>query len=57
MAVLGAAPGDTVVVCGKGHEEYQLFGDERVPFDDRVEVRRALVRRRDRATHDARGTT
>jgi UDP-N-acetylmuramoyl-L-alanyl-D-glutamate--2,6-diaminopimelate ligase len=48
-AALGARPGDTVVVCGKGHETYQETLGERRPFDDRVEVRRALVRRREEA--------
>ncbi len=47
-AVLAAAPGDTVIVCGKGHEEYQIVGDRRAPFDDRVEARRSLALRRTR---------
>jgi len=50
-AVLAAAPGDTIVVCGKGHEEYQVTGDVRVRFDDRAEARRALGARPQRV-HD-----
>ena len=46
LAVLAARPGDTVVVCGKGHETYQIFGDTTVAFDDRAEARRALSKRR-----------
>ena len=54
-AVAGAAQGDTVLVCGKGHEDYQICGNVRLPFDDRVEARRALTRRRDRTRPEARG--
>jgi len=45
-AVLGARPGDTVLVAGKGHETEQIIGSERRPFDDRVEARRALELKR-----------
>jgi UDP-N-acetylmuramoyl-L-alanyl-D-glutamate--2,6-diaminopimelate ligase len=41
-AVEEAAAGDVVVVAGKGHETYQVTGDEVMPFDDAAEVRRAL---------------
>ena len=43
-----AQPGDVVLIAGKGHETYQLIGDQRLDFDDRVEARRALALRRGR---------
>lgn len=37
-AVSGAVSGDLVLVCGKGHEDYQLVGDQHLHFDDREQV-------------------
>jgi len=37
-----------VLIAGKGHEPYQLIGGQTLPFDDRVEARRALTARRQR---------
>jgi UDP-N-acetylmuramoyl-L-alanyl-D-glutamate--2,6-diaminopimelate ligase len=48
LAVSKAEPGDVVLIAGKGHEPYQLIGDQTLPFDDRVEARRALGARRQR---------
>jgi len=41
-----ARPGDTVLLAGKGHEKYQILGDEHVPFDDAAIARELLGRRR-----------
>ncbi|MEZ5126435.1 MAG: UDP-N-acetylmuramoyl-L-alanyl-D-glutamate--2,6-diaminopimelate ligase [Thermoleophilia bacterium] len=35
MAFREAQPGDLVVIAGKGHEQGQTIGDQRIPFDDR----------------------
>ena len=34
-AVRNSKSGDIVLLCGKGHENYQLIGSERVPFSER----------------------
>jgi UDP-N-acetylmuramoyl-L-alanyl-D-glutamate--2,6-diaminopimelate ligase len=44
-AIGGAAADDTIVLAGKGHEDYQILGREKLPFDDRLEARRALQER------------
>jgi len=42
---LGAArSGDTVIIAGKGHETYQIIGETTIPFDDRVEAKKAIKR-------------
>ena len=43
-AISMAKPGDTVLIAGKGHEDYQIFADRTIHFDD-VEVATAAVRR------------
>jgi UDP-N-acetylmuramoyl-L-alanyl-D-glutamate--2,6-diaminopimelate ligase len=45
LAVALARPGDVLLVAGKGHEDYQIVGMEKRPFDDRDAVRRALAAR------------
>jgi UDP-N-acetylmuramoyl-L-alanyl-D-glutamate--2,6-diaminopimelate ligase len=44
LAIGSAHAGDTVVIAGKGHEDYQIIGKEKLPFDDREEARRVLRR-------------
>jgi UDP-N-acetylmuramoyl-L-alanyl-D-glutamate--2,6-diaminopimelate ligase len=39
-ALMSARPGDCVVIAGKGHEDYQIIGTEKRPFDDRAVARR-----------------
>ncbi|MGB2925730.1 MAG: UDP-N-acetylmuramoyl-L-alanyl-D-glutamate--2,6-diaminopimelate ligase [Limnothrix sp.] len=42
QAILEAQPGDGVLIAGKGHEDYQILGTEKIHFDDREEARKAL---------------
>ena len=43
-AALGwARAGDTVIIAGKGHETYQIIGQDVLSFDDREEARRVLA--------------
>jgi UDP-N-acetylmuramoyl-L-alanyl-D-glutamate--2,6-diaminopimelate ligase len=37
-----ARPGDLVLIAGKGHENYQVFADRTIPFDDREVAREVL---------------
>ncbi len=48
-AIAAATPEDVVLVAGKGHEDYQILGAERIHFDDREESREALAMREGRA--------
>ena len=41
-AITNAAPGDVVLVAGKGHEDYQEINGQRLPFSDIEEVQRQL---------------
>lgn len=38
-----AKPGDSVLIAGKGHEDYQVIGTERFDFDDRTVARDAFA--------------
>jgi len=44
-AIWSAQEGDAVLIAGKGHENYQIFRDKTIHFDDR-EVASALLRER-----------
>ncbi len=41
-AVMQAQEGDIVLVAGKGHEDYQIIGSQRLDYSDRVTVARLL---------------
>ncbi|MHB8966806.1 MAG: UDP-N-acetylmuramoyl-L-alanyl-D-glutamate--2,6-diaminopimelate ligase [Thermoleophilia bacterium] len=42
-AVAAAAPGDTVLIAGKGHETRQILPDGDIPFSDREVAREAVA--------------
>lgn len=42
QAIHQANPNDFILVAGKGHEDYQLIGDQLLPFSDREVARRLL---------------
>jgi UDP-N-acetylmuramoyl-L-alanyl-D-glutamate--2,6-diaminopimelate ligase len=44
-AILQAQPGDGVLIAGKGHEDYQILGTEKIHFDDREQARASLEAR------------
>ncbi len=45
LAISEAGPLDVVLLAGKGHEDYQIIGTTKHPFDDRVHALAALDRR------------
>lgn len=49
IALGKARAGDVVVIAGKGHEDYQIIGNVKLPFDDRqvaAEILRDLVQKK-----------
>jgi UDP-N-acetylmuramoyl-L-alanyl-D-glutamate--2,6-diaminopimelate ligase len=42
VAVAEATPGDTVIILGKGHEVGQEINGIKYPFDDRIELAKAI---------------
>jgi len=43
LAIAKTRPGDMVLIAGKGHEDYQILGDQRIHFDDCEEAAWALA--------------
>ncbi len=46
FAVSQARDGDIVLIAGKGHEDYQIIGTTKYPFDDRIEAKKAVEERK-----------
>ncbi|MDP4553098.1 UDP-N-acetylmuramoyl-L-alanyl-D-glutamate--2,6-diaminopimelate ligase [Alkalihalobacillus macyae] len=45
-AIRHANKGDVVLIAGKGHETYQIIGDQVLDFDDRTTARQAIKERK-----------
>ena len=45
LAMDEARPGDIVLLAGKGHENYQIIGEQTLTFDDREVAKQALLKR------------
>ena len=43
-AISEARGGDLLLIAGKGHEDYQILGTQKIHFDDREEARKAIHR-------------
>jgi UDP-N-acetylmuramoyl-L-alanyl-D-glutamate--2,6-diaminopimelate ligase len=41
-AIMEASAGDTVLIAGKGHEDYQILGHTKIHFDDREMVEKYI---------------
>ena len=48
-AIAAAAAADVVLIAGKGHEDYQIIGEEKRPFSDLAQAQAALARRHGKA--------
>ncbi len=50
QTIAGAGDDDVIVIAGKGHETYQVVGDQVIHFDDREEAELALKKRSEKVT-------
>jgi UDP-N-acetylmuramoyl-L-alanyl-D-glutamate--2,6-diaminopimelate ligase len=48
-AVMNANAGDVILIAGKGHENHQIIGTEKLPFSDVACARLAVRKRQERA--------
>ena len=50
QALRSAQEGDIVLIAGKGHEDYQIFKDRKIHFDDREMARKILTSQNNQST-------
>ena len=46
-AIENHRPGDVIILCGKGHEDYQIIGHEKIHMDEREIVAEILAKRKE----------
>ena len=46
-AIENHCPGDVIILCGKGHEDYQIIGYEKIHMDEREIVAEILEKRKE----------
>ena len=46
--ILNAIAGDVIILAGKGHEQYEINGDERIPFSEKDIVMSAVEKRKNK---------
>jgi UDP-N-acetylmuramoyl-L-alanyl-D-glutamate--2,6-diaminopimelate ligase len=51
-AISHADKGDIVLIAGKGHEEYQIVGTKKIPFNDREQAELQLRKREQEVIYD-----
>lgn len=49
FAIARADKQDLILIAGKGHEDYQIIGTQKLPFSDILEAQQALVKRSENA--------
>ena len=44
LGIAASRPNDVVLIAGKGHETYQIIGNQSIAFDDREQARKELTK-------------
>lgn len=55
-AVRSCRAGEITVICGKGHEDYQILGNRKIHFDDREMVRASIEKVKNEQNYNCRNS-